>query len=168
MSSFPLLSGFQLPFLLFSIWIYLVWQCNELLSFKNIINRDHTVVKSFTNSCLYFLLAVETQPSCSLGYFNRMFSKEISNLWKANYGACYNFFHSVHNEPYSKFWHCQRCTSSTTVLLRRLLNHYYTAHRNEVNFYVKCNVQNCQLCCIPYLLCPSNEKKWFHSKTSSV
>ena len=84
MSSFPLLSGFQLPFLLFSIWIYLVWQCNELLSFKNIINRDHTVVKSFTNSCLYFLLAVETQPSRSLGYFSRMFSKEISNLWKAN------------------------------------------------------------------------------------
>ena len=44
-----------------------------------------------------------------------------------------------------KFWHCRRRTSFTIVSLRRLLNHYYPAHRSEANFYVKCNVQNCQL-----------------------
>ena len=43
-----------------------------------------------------------------------------------------------------KLWHWQRCTSFTNALLRRLLNYYYTAYRNQVNFDVKCNVKNCQ------------------------
>ena len=45
----------------------------------------------------------------------------------------------------SELLHCQRCTSFTTVLLRTLLNHYNTTHKNEVNFFVVCDVKNCQL-----------------------
>ena len=43
-----------------------------------------------------------------------------------------------------KFWHCQRCSSFQTLLLKTLLNHYNSVHKNEINFSVICD-ESCAL-----------------------
>ena len=70
-----------------------------------------------------------------------------------------NFFTQYAMSHTPKLWHFQRCTSFTNALLRHLLNFYHDAHRNEVNFYVKCNVQNCEL--------PITKYNSFHKRVQS-
>ena len=54
-----------------------------------------------------------------------------------------------HDSPVSsgiqKVWRCQRCSSFQTLFLRTLLNHYNSAHKKEINFLVKCDVESCTL-----------------------
>ena len=40
-------------------------------------------------------------------------------------------------------WKCSLCTVFVAVTLRILMNHYYTVHSNEVNFSVRCGVNDC-------------------------
>ena len=55
------------------------------------------------------------------------------------------FHDSLMSSGIQKFWHCQRCSSFQTLLLRALLNHYNSVHKNEINFSVKCDVESCAL-----------------------
>jgi hypothetical protein len=40
-------------------------------------------------------------------------------------------------------WKCSLCAVFVAVTLRVLMNHYYTVHSNEVNFSIRCGVDDC-------------------------
>ena len=40
-------------------------------------------------------------------------------------------------------WNCSLCDVFVALALRVLMNHYYSVHSNEVNFFVRCGVDDC-------------------------
>ena len=40
-------------------------------------------------------------------------------------------------------WKCSLCAAFVAITLRVLMNHYYTVHSNEVNFSVRCGINEC-------------------------
>lgn len=40
-------------------------------------------------------------------------------------------------------WKCSLCSVFVALTLRVLMNHYYSVHSNDVNFFIRCGIDDC-------------------------